>query len=108
MKIRAHAPGRCGIVGNPTDMYGGCVLSCTTQERAFCELEPRGEETLFQNEDQHSLVRSKEDLRLQGDKLDILRAAFAYFDIDPGALQFRYGFGRRYLCRRDWPDLRPC
>ncbi|CCW34043.1 mevalonate kinase [Chthonomonas calidirosea] len=85
MKIRAHAPGRCGIVGNPTDMYGGCVLSCTTQERAFCELEPRGEETLFQNEDQHSLVRSKEDLRLRGDKLDILRAAFAYFDIDPGA-----------------------
>jgi len=25
--IIATAPGRCGIVGNPTDMYGGCVIS---------------------------------------------------------------------------------
>jgi galactokinase/mevalonate kinase-like predicted kinase len=83
MRIRAHAPGRCGIVGNPTDMYGGCVLSCTTQERAFCELEPHKEETLFQNEGQQSLVRSNDDLRLRGDKLDILRAAFAYFEINP-------------------------
>ena len=34
--ITATAPGRCGLVGNPTDMYGGSVLSCSTRERARC------------------------------------------------------------------------
>lgn len=32
--IRASAPGRCGIIGNPTDMYGGSVLSCSVPLRA--------------------------------------------------------------------------
>jgi galactokinase len=36
--IVASAPGRCGVLGNPTDMYGGSVISCSTRERAFCEL----------------------------------------------------------------------
>ena len=32
--IRASAPGRAGIVGNPTDGYGGTVLSTSLAERA--------------------------------------------------------------------------
>lgn len=36
--IQASAPGRCGIVGNPSDIYGGVVLSCSTQSRATCRL----------------------------------------------------------------------
>ena len=36
--ILASAPGRCGLVGNPTDMYGGSVLSLSTRERAHCTL----------------------------------------------------------------------
>ena len=39
MKIRASAPGRCGIVGNPTDMYGGSVLSCCVPRRATVTIE---------------------------------------------------------------------
>ncbi len=31
---RATAPGRGGIIGNPSDMYGGTVVSCTIAERA--------------------------------------------------------------------------
>ena len=34
----ASAPGRCGIVGNPSDIYGGNVLSCTIPARATCRL----------------------------------------------------------------------
>ena len=37
--ITYSAPGRCGIVGNPSDMYGGSVISCTTKERAFVSVE---------------------------------------------------------------------
>jgi galactokinase len=36
--ITASSPGRCGLVGNPTDMYGGTVISCSTEERATCVL----------------------------------------------------------------------
>lgn len=34
--IHAHAPGRCAVVGNPSDIYGGCVLSCSIPARAHC------------------------------------------------------------------------
>ena len=34
----ADAPGRCGIIGNPSDIYGGCVVSCSVPVRARCRL----------------------------------------------------------------------
>ncbi len=45
-KFRASAPGRCGIVGNPSDIYGGCVLSCSIPLRAYCSLTLGGGERL--------------------------------------------------------------
>lgn len=38
MTFVASAPGRCGIVGNPSDLYGGKVLSCSLPARATCRL----------------------------------------------------------------------
>ena len=38
--ILATAPGRCGVIGNPSDMYGGCVISCSTPVRNRCTIEP--------------------------------------------------------------------
>jgi galactokinase/mevalonate kinase-like predicted kinase len=38
--ITASAPGRCGIVGNPTDGYGGTVISSSLAERATVEITP--------------------------------------------------------------------
>ncbi len=38
LTVTASAPGRCGIVGNPTDIYGGRVLSCSVPARATCRL----------------------------------------------------------------------
>ncbi len=32
--IHASAPGRVGVIGNPSDIYGGTVISCTIGERA--------------------------------------------------------------------------
>jgi len=36
--FHASAPGRCGIVGNPSDIYGGVVVSCSVAARATCRL----------------------------------------------------------------------
>ena len=46
MKITYSAPGRAGIIGNPSDMYGGCVISCSTPVRNYCTLEESDEWSL--------------------------------------------------------------
>ena len=38
LRVSATAPGRCGIIGNPTDIYGGRVVSCSVPARAKCTL----------------------------------------------------------------------
>lgn len=83
--IIATAPGRCGLVGNPSDMYGGSVLSCTTQERAECRLDTNADYLQIWNEGESAALHQKDDLTLRGDKLDIARAALTYFEIDPAA-----------------------
>lgn len=42
----ASASGRCGIVGNPSDIYGGKVLSCSIPARATCRLTVGGDSGL--------------------------------------------------------------
>lgn len=46
MTYVASAPGRCGILGNPSDLYGGRVLSCSLPARATCRLTVDEEESL--------------------------------------------------------------
>ena len=84
----ASAPGRCGIVGNPSDMYGGSVLSCTVQERAQCRMTDTDAPLTLFNADESAVLRTRADLTLQGDKLDIARAALTFFEIDPAAARF--------------------
>src|SRR5579862_2325553 len=87
--IVVTAPGRCGIVGNPTDMYGGSVISCTTRERAICRLEVNaGQGITIENDGETSALTSREQLAILGDKLDIARAALIYFDVDPASHAF--------------------
>ena len=44
--VVSSAPGRAGIVGNPSDMYGGAVISVAIDRRAFVAIEPADELTL--------------------------------------------------------------
>lgn len=39
MRFQASAPGRYGILGNPSDIYGGKVISMSIPARATCTLE---------------------------------------------------------------------
>ena len=81
--IHASAPGRCGLVGNPTDMYGGSVLSCSTRERARCTLS-RGKELVITVSGQSQTLRSADDLALRpGDYLNVVRAALLALEVDP-------------------------
>ncbi|MGQ9900655.1 MAG: galactokinase family protein, partial [Fimbriimonadales bacterium] len=61
--IRCSAPGRAGIVGNPSDMYGGTVLSTAIPLRARCTLEPAARLT-FQSPGQ---LLTPDTLTLTGD-----------------------------------------
>lgn len=85
--ITATAPGRCGIVGNPTDMYGGTVLSISTRERARCVLSESDVLEIASSGDS-AVISTRDDLQLRGDKLDIARAALQWFDIDPATACF--------------------
>lgn len=78
--IVCSAPGRTGIVGNPTDMYGGTVISCSTMERATVRLEP-WDELVFETMDQQVVLRNERDLVLDGGYFDIPRAVVDFLDV---------------------------
>lgn len=77
--IRASAPGRCGLVGNPTDGYGGSVLSSSLAERAVVEITPSDQITLeicgYQER-----ISGVEDLRLNDSYADVAKAVFTLFE----------------------------
>ncbi len=80
--IQASAPGRCGLVGNPTDMYGGSVLSLSTTERAQATLTEARQMTLTVS-GQSQMLASVDDLALHGDYLDVARAVLSALEVDP-------------------------
>ena len=82
--IRATAPGRCGLIGNPTDMYGGTVISCSTRERASCTLTYEVDRLTVTVSGQTLVMQTLDDLALQsGDYHNVARAALTALEIDP-------------------------
>ncbi len=77
--IRASAPGRCGLVGNPTDGYGGSVLSSSLSERAVVELTP-ADEIRLEICGYTEVVRGPEDLALNGSYADVAKSVFTMFE----------------------------
>jgi galactokinase/mevalonate kinase-like predicted kinase len=76
--IRSSAPARAGIVGNPTDGYGGTVVSCSLAERATVTLAP-ADSTLLEVCGHRTTVRSPEDLALTEDYSDVAKAVLRMF-----------------------------
>lgn len=74
--ITASAPGRVGFVGNPTDMYGGSVISCSTKERARVTIQPADRLILDAGAEQR-VIASPDDLATREDIFDIARVALA-------------------------------
>jgi len=76
-KIVASAPGRAGILGNPTDGYGGSVISCSLAQRAKVTLTQARALEVTQS-DQSVVLSSQNDFRLQGDFFDCVRAVVQF------------------------------
>lgn len=85
--IKASAPGRAGIVGNPTDMYGGNVISCSINERAYCHLTSSVKLTIRVSGDEIE-VSDPGGLALDGGMFDLAKAAIKAFEIDPAVAGF--------------------
>ena len=79
-RLRCTAPGRAGIVGNPTDMYGGAVLACSVPLRAWVEIRPADTLTL-ETAGATARFRDMDDLRMRGDSFDLARAIFRYLKL---------------------------
>jgi galactokinase/mevalonate kinase-like predicted kinase len=87
--IVATAPGRCGILGNPTDMYGGSVISCSTRERARCEIHDADSLVVeADNGDRHEILTAG-DLAPRGDRVDLAKAVLSGMKILPETHRFR-------------------
>ena len=85
----ATAPGRAGIVGNPTDMYGGSVISCSTRERAAVLIE-EADKLSFEVSDHRHVVRSPDDLALDGGYFDVAKAVIDFLDLSGARFRLRW------------------
>jgi galactokinase/mevalonate kinase-like predicted kinase len=88
-RVVCSAPGRAGIIGNPTDMYGGAVLSCSVDLRARVTLTP-APGLVLETCGQEFYVNSRDDLRPQGDPFDVARAILDYMHLPPLACRVQY------------------
>jgi len=88
-QITCSAPGRAGIIGNPTDMYGGAVLSCSVEMRACVTITPSDRLTLV-TDGQECRIAGRDDLRPRGDLFDVARAVLDYMRLPPLACRVEY------------------
>jgi len=109
-RVVCSAPGRAGIIGNPTDMYGGAVLSCSVGMRARVTITPASELVLETKQEaggappsspptlggkeggrsQECRIASRDDLRPRRDHFDLARAILDYMRLPPLKCRVRY------------------
>ena len=83
------APGRAGIVGNPTDMYGGSVISCSTKERSAVLIDP-AKELSFEVAGRKHVVQTPADLNLDGGYFDVAKAVIDFLNLADARFSLRW------------------
>ena len=78
--IQASAPARAGVIGNPTDGYGGSLISCTLGCRARARLS-RAKRLELAFGQEKTVIRDEGDLRLDGGVFDIAKSVIRYLKI---------------------------
>ena len=89
-RVVCSAPGRAGIIGNPTDMYGGAVLSCSVGLRARVTI-TTAPELLLDTGGEQCRIAGRQDLQPQGDSFDVARVVLDYFRLPPLSCRMEYG-----------------
>jgi galactokinase/mevalonate kinase-like predicted kinase len=79
-RVAASAPGRCGILGNPTDGYGGSVISCSLAERAVVTVSA-ADETTVSIGGELATLRDRSDFELKQDRFDCARAVLNFLHL---------------------------
>jgi galactokinase/mevalonate kinase-like predicted kinase len=77
--IEASAPGRGGIIGNPSDIYGGTVVSCTIPHRAEAVISSSSK-LILEIHGHYQVVQDDADLEYIPDLhfLDVAKAVWRY------------------------------
>ena len=88
-EVVCSAPGRAGIIGNPTDMYGGAVLSCSVDMRARVTV-TSAPHLVLKTSGQECQIASRDDLRPRGDRFDVARAILDYMRLPPLTCHVHY------------------
>jgi galactokinase/mevalonate kinase-like predicted kinase len=78
--IRVTAPGRAGIIGNPTDGYGGTMIACSIENRAEVYIE-ESDELIIENPFGRKVLKWKNDYENKGDYFDIVRSVLRYLKL---------------------------
>jgi len=78
--IRVTAPGRAGIIGNPTDGYGGTMIACSIKNRAEVTIE-ESKELIIENQFGRKVLKWKNDFENQNDYFDLVRSVLRYFKL---------------------------
>lgn len=78
--IRVTAPGRAGIIGNPTDGYGGAMIACSTENQAVVTIEP-ADHLIAENRFGSTTLKWENDFQNQDDYHDIVRSVLRYFKL---------------------------
>jgi len=76
------------LVGNPTDMYGGSVLSCSLSERATCGLDASAHLIVEADDGTSQTIEATDDLAPRGDRLDLAKAVLTGMGITPAEHHF--------------------
>ncbi len=88
--LTATAPGRAAIIGNPSDMYGGAVLSCSIGMLAFAALTPE-QGLVMETGGREIKVAGPDDIRLRNDSFDIVRAVLDFMELPELCCRIRFG-----------------
>lgn len=78
--IKAVSAGRAGIIGNPTDGYGGTMIACSIKQKAVTTIEESNVLTI-ENEYGKSELKWKSDFSSKGDYFDIVRSILRYYKL---------------------------
>ncbi len=76
-RLVVTAPGRANLIGNPSDQYGGCQVSCSVRLRARVVIEP-SPHAVLETEGLEQRIFGPADLAPRGDLLDLGRAALRF------------------------------
>ncbi len=76
--IQVTAPGRAGIIGNPTDGYGGTMIACAVKNRAKVTIE-KDDQLILENPTERVVLTWRNDFNNCGDNFDIVRSVLRYF-----------------------------